>query len=302
MKKNRYSLEWLSLMLCLQLIMCSGLVHGSVTIAGIPDGKGSVNSVGGFTYEIPVKVAPGVNGLTPQISFNYNSQLSAKASPVGYGWNLSGLSEIHRCGQIMAFDSHRDGVKYNDNSDRLCKDGIPLVASDNSYWDASYYHSSQEDWRKIVPIGQCYYGPCYFVVYTKDNRTLEFGSDESSRSLSLGQSGVGRWLLSKVTDANDNEIRFNYLSDGQVRYISRIEYGHGVSSNNSSNSAQQVISFQYSKKSGQNQIKGFYSNGDSAVHLFIENNLTPSRPPSMAKYLKNTISRIKIVTAMNACC
>ena len=142
MKLNNYSkgvssqLSRLSLFLFLQVyVNCS---YG-VTIAGVSEGSGSVNAIGAFTYEIPIKIAPGINDLSPQISLNYNSHSPAKGSPLGYGWSVFGLSEIHRCGKIIAIDSIRDGVKYNDDSDRLCKDGTPLVASSVEYWNADFF-------------------------------------------------------------------------------------------------------------------------------------------------------------------
>ena len=253
---------WLSLFLF--IIAFSSPIHAE-TVAGVASGSGSVNGVGAFTYRIPIKVAPGINNLAPELALNYNSQSPSSASSLGYGWNLSGLSEIHRCGKTIALDAHRDGVKYNEDSDRLCRDGIPLVGTSEDYWKADYYHSSQEDWAKIEPADQCYYGPCYFVVYTKDNRTLEYGRDENARSLSLDQRGVGRWLLNKVTDGNGNEIHFEYKVDGAVSYISRIAYGH----EDQKAGAQQSVTFEYADKSEQNQVSGFYSSGNAENRFYV---------------------------------
>ena len=67
MKKTQRKVNVSPTILGLLLLMCAGTSY-SATIAGIPDGSGSVNGVGGFTYNIPIKVASGIANLSPVLA------------------------------------------------------------------------------------------------------------------------------------------------------------------------------------------------------------------------------------------
>ncbi len=44
---------------------------------------------GPLTYDYPITVPPGRNGLEPDLKLSYNSQLSTEESAFGYGWSVS---------------------------------------------------------------------------------------------------------------------------------------------------------------------------------------------------------------------
>jgi hypothetical protein len=52
---------------------------------------------------IPITVPPGISGMKPELSINYNSNSGNGLLGVGFG--LGGLSAIHRCSKIMGNDS-----------------------------------------------------------------------------------------------------------------------------------------------------------------------------------------------------
>lgn len=73
------------------LVLLFGLVGFAPSVYGqvsLPmEGKGSVaGNSGSFTYSVPIEVPPGRHGLTPQLSFVYNS--SAGNGFLGVGWDL----------------------------------------------------------------------------------------------------------------------------------------------------------------------------------------------------------------------
>ena len=65
----------------------------------------SVTPQGAASYEVPIRVAPGVAGVEPKLSFSYNSQ--GTNGIMGLGWSLTGLSAIMRCPQTIAQDGTR---------------------------------------------------------------------------------------------------------------------------------------------------------------------------------------------------
>ena len=62
---------------------------------GALSGELKVNPSGGATYTVPITVPPGTAGMAPKLSLVYDSQRGNAIA--GHGWELTGLSTIHRC-------------------------------------------------------------------------------------------------------------------------------------------------------------------------------------------------------------
>ena len=78
--------------------------------AGTIQGQFNVSPTGAATYSIPIEVPPGINGMQPKLSLEYNS--NAGNGPLGVGWALGGLSKITRCPQTYARDGKIHGVDF----------------------------------------------------------------------------------------------------------------------------------------------------------------------------------------------
>jgi hypothetical protein len=76
--------------------------QAQTTVPGKIPGQFAVSPSGAATYSIPIQVPPGIAGMEPKLSLNYNSQ--AGNGIMGMGWNLGGLSSITRCPQTRAQD------------------------------------------------------------------------------------------------------------------------------------------------------------------------------------------------------
>ncbi|OOG37817.1 FG-GAP-like repeat-containing protein [Polaromonas sp. A23] len=212
------------------LCMTAGLTLAQTTVAGTTPGQFSVNESGAATYAIPIQVPPGVAGMQPQLSLEYNSH--GGNGLLGIGWNLGGLSAISRCPKTMASDEVRGSVNL-DNNDRFCLDGQRLILVTGSYGaNGSEYRTERESFSKITAIGgdngtsATYSGPLSFSVQTKAGLTLHFGSSVDSRIEAQGKAAVLIWALQKMTDAKGNYLTFTYTEDNTNGdfYPQRIDY------------------------------------------------------------------------------
>lgn len=80
----------------------------------------SVSSDGDLSIRVPIRVAPGRNGVQPNLEFVYSHRLGHGA--VGQRWDISGFSRIHRCSRTKAFDGEwgvRAGTEWCLNGQRL---------------------------------------------------------------------------------------------------------------------------------------------------------------------------------------
>jgi RHS repeat-associated protein len=267
-----------------------GALHAEGAAAG-GDGTSSVgdrgaayrvSANGAATYTLAIWVPPGTRKLQPDLSFAYNSQ--GGNGPLGVGWNLSGLSQIARCGATYASDGFASGVNYG-ASDRFCLDGARLmnVAGYDAapyYQNGSVYHTQVESWRKVVANAgndngtACGSGPCWFAVTLKDGTELEYGRAAGAQFIALDAAGqnlfgsggskqgsVRAWALSKITDRNGNSIAFTYTDSPAGRngsavagaagvgayYISRIDYTANQSSSPAA-VAQRSVQFFYATR------------------------------------------------------
>ena len=168
-----------------------------------------VGADGSANYSIPIKTMPGINGLEPKLSINYNS--NAPNGMLGVGFQLQGLAAITRV-------NNGGGINYNEN-DTFAGPGGKLVLVDSVN---RIYHSENTDWVEYVPYtndgtrwsgsGGCGNGPCFWRAYTTSGKILEFGKD-SGRVKKVGSSAVRVWGISKVEDTYGNYYTVGYSID-----------------------------------------------------------------------------------------
>lgn len=203
------------------------------TSVGTMGGEFVVNGNGGATYNVPIEVPPGTNGVQPDISIQYNSQ--AGNGLLGVGWSINGISSIKRIGQ----SPDRDGAKTAVNlaiQDRFAIDGQALVAYRDTATGVYFstpdlvkknygksgveYRTEIDTWARVFAHHQCGDGPCYFQVLSKDGSISEYGRTADSRlEPDAKTNGVVReWLVNKVTDRNGNYVQLEYEEDPQHQW------------------------------------------------------------------------------------
>ncbi|WP_422858990.1 RHS repeat-associated core domain-containing protein [Flagellimonas sp. S174] len=173
-----------------------------------------VNSSGGLNYSIPINVPPGLNGVVPEISLDFDSHNGRGMA--GWGWNVSGVSVITRIPSTLFHDNQIDPVDF-DSGDRFALDGQRLVLKTGTYGGSgSTYQTENYSNLKIIGEGNnpLSFGPANFKVIYPDGSIAFYGSTSGSRTPM--DYAISYW-------ENPQGVRISYEYSG--KYISRIKYG-----------------------------------------------------------------------------
>jgi len=121
----------------------------TTTEAGTTGYAAGVNLRGSSTVSIPLRTVPGVNGIAPRLSLEYESARGTDLKYVyyendllDYGWSLRGLSKIHYC----AINS----------APAKCLDGMPLKLVSGSGGVGSVYHTESQSQAKVTRLAVGY--------------------------------------------------------------------------------------------------------------------------------------------------
>ncbi len=183
----------------------------AATVAGVTSGALAVDETGGAIYAILIAVPPGAAGMEPSLSFVYSSQ--AGNGPLGVGWSLGGLSNVHRCPRTQAQDGAVGGINFDAN-DRFCIDGQRLIAITGAYGaDGTEYRTEIDGFSKIVSYGTAGSGPAWFKVWTKSGQIMEYGNTADSRIEAQGKADVRLWAIGKIADTLGNYLTVGYIED-----------------------------------------------------------------------------------------
>ena len=206
------------------------LTFASTTLAatspvGATPGSFAVSPSGAATYSIPIQVPPGVGGMQPNLSLNYNSQ--GGNGIAGVGWGIGGLSAITRCGATIDRDGYKGGVDLT-TSDKYCLDGqrLILVTPTAPYgYVNTEYRTEIESFNKVVASSTTTgNGPTSFTVTSKNGVTTEYGVGNGAQQFSQGNSTVLSWYVSKIKDAVGNSMQFFYTTDSGATGEHRIDH------------------------------------------------------------------------------
>lgn len=192
-------------------------------VGSIP-GTASVSPTGAANYQIPIEVPTGINGMQPQVSIGYSSQGGFGA--LGIGWDITGVSSISRSPQNLYYDGAQSNSIQFDETDRLILDGKRLVNLTNSIQSGrDIYGFEVEDYSRISQSVDLTTLLPYYILTTKDGKTLEYGRTTDSRLTNTDNPSDGKiltWKLDKMTDCYGNSISYTYSDNGQ--YLTKIEY------------------------------------------------------------------------------
>lgn len=196
---------------------------GTSTEVGITEGQLSVSLTGGANYNIPIAAPPGINGIIPEIGLSYSSQ--GGNGLAGYGWNLTGLSNISRIPSTKFHDGTIDGVDFN-SLDRFALDGQRLVAKTGKnmpYGQAgAVYQTESFSNVKITSYGVhpngANFGPEHFLVQYPDGSKAFYGYSNNSRSIT-------NWAISYWENPQGVRISYDYTTSNNSLFINEVRYG-----------------------------------------------------------------------------
>jgi RHS repeat-associated protein len=203
-----------------------------VSSVGVIDESIDITSNGSFAYKAPISVPPGINGLVPNLSINYNSRQGNGL--LGKGGFLSGISVISRCPLIFAVDDEARGLTYTDN-DALCLNGQRLIKVNDQrhFTDGAEYRTEIDSFTKVI-LNRSGENISFDVFYKNSlihEHTKQINVIHDFKT-------VGEyWPVSKVEDRFGNYIIYKYLvfANGQfapdvIEYANaevQFEYNNG---------------------------------------------------------------------------
>ena len=162
-----------------------------------------VNENGAAVISMPLEFPEGINGMTPHLSLNYNSQ--GGNGILGLGWSLGGMSKISRVPYAYMYDDSCHAVQFS-NIDELSLDGVVLRKGRKD--NVVCYYPEIYDYSIVYPIdGNIDNG---FRVLKKDGNVYTYDAKYYL------QSALGtpiEWHLSRVEDPFGNYIEYNYQND-----------------------------------------------------------------------------------------
>lgn len=189
-----------------------------------------VDESGGATFNVPLALSPGIAGVTPQLSIDYNSN-NFRAGSIGKGWNLSGVSAITRCPKTPIHDDSFDMSVDFDEDDRFCLNGQKLILMSGVYGgNNATYKTLKDSFSTITSYSGSVSGVAYFIVKTKSGETHTYGMGTANNYPKNNSSVIKAWYINSIKDGYDNGIYFNYKteSNDEEFLLDYINYGSSI--------------------------------------------------------------------------
>ncbi len=277
-------------------------LNKNYAVGSLP-GSFNVSGSGSATYQVPIEVPPGTNGMVPSLAISYSS--SAGNGLLGMGFDLVGFSSISRAGKDVFHDGVITAVNLS-NEDKFVLDGERLLLVSGTYGVApSEYRPESQYYTKVLLKSNG--GNLYFEVWTKGGMIKEYGLTDDARIESNVASapGVYTWQLNKIKDYNGNYIQYNYYKHketGEYRIQSISYTGNDILNTSPYNE----IKFFYDLRDDKNTT---YRNGSvfqsnvilRKIKTFCEGKLVKIYNFKYSKNLYSHLNEILLATGDGSC-
>jgi len=219
--------------------------------AGYNLGAPDVNSSGGATYTIPLRLPDGTGGMVPQLAVTYNSQ--AGNGILGMGFSLSGLSAISIIDLPYYAKSETGITSYLDRQFAIDGNRLVLISGTHAT-SGAIYKTENETFSTITFYGTFGSGTEWFEVKTKDGKTIEYGRTANSKINFGANTSSLVFYINKTSDQFGNYLVYNYdrlpLYPNQT-YLKNIQYtGNSLTGLQPYN----TVTFLYDKRTDNNYI------------------------------------------------
>ncbi len=166
---------------------------------------------GALTQSIPIILPPGRNGVQPDLTLDYNSQVT-EDSIVGYGWSLS-IPYIQRLNKTGTQDLYTSSATFTSSLDGELVQVSPTGVTHRARVDTGAYNAysfSGNTW----------------TMYDKKGTRYLFGSTDEGRQFDTATSSTKtyKWMLQEIRDTNNNYVKFTYSKDSNALYPYKIIY------------------------------------------------------------------------------
>ena len=172
---------------------------------------------GALTYQYPLTLPQGRNGLTPSVVLTLNSQDTSLDYEVGYHWSLTenSISRFNKKGveQLYERDDYIATTPFSSGE---------LVTTDEAGIFAEKYENSFARYEKLADNS--------WLVTDKQGIQYKFGISDAARQFDpAAPDRIYKWMLEEVRDPNDNFIHYTYTKVSNQLYPEKIIYtGHGT--------------------------------------------------------------------------
>jgi len=180
---------------------------------GRTTGYFDVSQAGTAEYTVPIWAPPGAGGIRPELAISYSH--ARQNGILGMGFQINGLSVIHRCAKTIAQDG-ADGAITLTSSDVFCLDGSRLRLESGTPYGGSgtTYRTERETFVRVTANGA---GPGWFEVRHKNGLIYEYGNSVDSR-IDFGGGVARTWALNSIRDRGGNCAEPPCLRDRQGRF------------------------------------------------------------------------------------
>ena len=169
---------------------------------------------GTFSYDVPLKVAPGRHGIEPKIVMKYRSATNLNFMRTAHTGMIE-LGGIERSAMGMGVNYSGDRYLLRQSSGDMAM----LLGSNGTY--RTVIEKEFLRIKKLVADD----GKPYWQVTDKSGIRYTFGRTAASRLDNPSDSSkIFRWCLDRVEDTNGNYMSISYFKNGGMIYLDCIDY------------------------------------------------------------------------------